>query len=93
MTNRRPGAAVLTVLGVVFLLGGLILAFVPFGFGTVSQWNGRCHSTIGKFTQYLLSPFAHGCGLAAIGDHSIGWLIGVGAGLIVLAMILRLSAR
>ena len=93
MANRRRAATALIVFGVIFLGGGLILVFVPFGFGTVSQWNGRCDSTIGKFTQFVISPVAHGCGLAAIADHAIGWLIGGGIALIVIGLIVRMSAR
>jgi hypothetical protein len=93
MGKRRPAVVLLAAAGAVLLAGGLILLFVPFAFGTVSVWNGRCHSEIGKLSQLIASPLAHGCGLAAIGDHAIGWLIGGGTGLILLAVILGLTAR
>jgi hypothetical protein len=87
------GPGVLAVFGVIFLITGIALCYVRFAFGTVSQWNGRCTSAFGKFSQVLLPPLAHGCGLAAIGDRSIGWLIGGGAAFIVLAIILRSRQR
>lgn len=93
MGNRRPAVILITVFGVIFLAGGLVFAFVPFAFGTVSQWNGRCNSDLGKFSQLIASPLAHGCGFAAVADHAIGWLIGGGIGLILIAVILRLSGR
>ncbi len=93
MGNRRLTVVLLTVSGVVLLAAGLILAFVPFAFGTVSQWNGRCNSEIGKITKFILSPVAHGCGFAAVADHAIGWLIGGGAVLLLLAIIVRRRAR
>jgi hypothetical protein len=91
--NRRRTANGLTAFGVIFLLGGILLCVVPFTFGTVSQWNGRCHSEIGQITQHIVPGTTSACSLAALGDESIGWLIGAGAGLILIAIYLRATSR
>ncbi len=91
MAPRRRTSAVLTVFGALFLLGGILLCVVPFTFGTVSQWNGRCHSEIGQITQHIVPGTTSACRLVALGDESIGWLIGAGAGLILIAIILRVA--
>ena len=91
--NRRRTAAILAVFGVLSLLGGIFLCVVPFALGTVSQWNGRCHSTIGQITQHIVPGTTRACGLVALGDEAIGWLIGAGIGLIVIAIVLRATSR
>ncbi len=92
-TNRPRTAAILGVFGLISLLGGVFLWIVPFTLGTVSEWNGRCHSEIGQITKDIVPGTRRACSLVALGDESIGWLIGVGIGLVIIAIVLRATRR
>jgi len=80
--------------GAALLAGGMVLSLVRFGSpqATLAQWNTACNHIPGETAPAVIVQFLHYCRPAEFGYHAIQWLIGVGAALLIGALIIRFWA-
>jgi len=81
--NLEIWGTIAAVAGVVMIAAGYLLGSVTNSGMRLSQWNGLCASGVGQFAQALSTRAATGCGEAATLEQLHGWLIVLGALLVI----------
>jgi hypothetical protein len=81
--------------GAALIAGGMVLSLVRFGSApaTLAQWNAGCSHIPGETAPAVIVQFLHYCRPYEFGYHALQWLIGVGAALLIGAIVIHFWVR